>query len=315
MHAGHTDATGSWRQLVPPGALFAVAAWGVSFVATRVALGSLTPAGLVALRLTAGALILVAVIALRGGRPWPLRRDWPMCVVLGAILAGHLLLQSHGLRYTSAMNTGWIIGFIPVTIAVGAQLLGQQRLSPIGWLGVVTGTAGVLLVTMQSPPDFSQARWGDLLQITSCFTWTAYTLASPGVMTRSGALRATAAAMTVAAVITLLHATATGVFTRAPLPHELLALAFLGTICSGIAFYLWFVATHRHGPTRVSALLYLEPFVTLAAAAALLHEPITVNAVIGGVTVLVGVWLVARGAASTRPVLMSPKLATERRAP
>ncbi len=276
--------------------LFAVAVWGASFVATRIALQSFSPFGLVAARLLAGTLLLGVLIRARGGRVLPVRADLPACTLLGVTLSVHLLMQAYGLRYTSAINTAWIIGFIPVTIALGAQLLGQQRLSATGWAGVAIGTGGVFTVTAVTPPDFAHARFGDLLQIASCFTWTIYTLAAAGPMARNGPLRVTAFAMGIAAIATTVATIAAGALAGAVTARGLLALGFLGLICSGVAYYLWFSATHDHGPTRTAALLYFEPFVALATAAAILSEPITPNAVAGGLLVLVGVWLVGRGA-------------------
>jgi drug/metabolite transporter (DMT)-like permease len=279
--------------------LFAVSVWGASFVATRIALESFSPFGLIAFRLLAAAVLLGIVVRARGGRMLPAPADRPVCLLLGATLAVHLLVQAYGLQYTSAMNTGWIIGFIPVTIALGAHLLRQQRLKLIGWLGVAVGTGGVLTVTAVAPPDFAHARFGDILQIASCFTWTIYTLAGAGPIARNGALRVTMFAVGSAAVLVTLASLGTGVMAHPVTPRALIALAFLGLICSGVAYYVWFAASHDRGPTRVAALLYFEPFVTLLTAAALLHEPITPNAIAGGLIVLVGVWLVGRGASRT----------------
>lgn len=279
--------------------LFAIAVWGASFVATRIALESFSPCGLAAFRLLTAGVLLGVVIRARGGRLLPARADLPICLLLGVTLAAHMVVQAYGLRYTSAINTGWIIGFIPVTVALGAHLLRQQRLNAIGWMGVTIGTAGVLTVTAVAPPDFARARFGDLLQIGSCFTWTVYTLAGAGPIARNGALRVTAAAMATAAVIVAVATLGTGATVGPVTPRSLGAFAFLGLICSGVAYYLWFAASHDRGPTRVAALLYFEPFVTLITAAAVLHEPITSNAIAGGLIVLVGVWLVGRGS-STR---------------
>lgn len=308
------------RPAIPWLGIWAITFWGASFVATRVALEALSPVTLVAVRLLMGSALLGLIVLSRPGRTLPVPRDWPRCLLLGVTLAAHLGVQAYGLLYTSAMNAGWIVGFMPVTIALGAHLLGQQRLHARGWLGVALGTAGVLLVTMRAPPDFRHARFGDLLQLSSCLTWTVYTLLATRPVMRSGALRVTLFAMAVAAVLTALlaltplllgagqGATATAAAASLLRPDGsaalrrwdvLLSIGFLGVLCSGLAYYLWFKATEAHGPTRVAALLYLEPFVTLITAVLLLHEPILVNAVAGGLIVLVGVWLISRGASRT----------------
>ncbi|MBU0638755.1 MAG: DMT family transporter [Planctomycetes bacterium] len=286
------------RQTFSGKGLVAIAVWGASFVATRVALEALSPGGLIAVRLLAGTALLALLIKARGRRALPARADCPACALLGVILATHLLLQAVGLRYTTAIHTGWIIGFIPVTIALGAHLLRQQRLHAIGWLGVSVGTAGVLLVAVIEPPDFAAAHFGDLLQVISCLTWTAYTLVAVGPMARNGALRVTTFSMGVAALLACPLAAWEGPLTGPLTNQALLSVAFLGLLCSGVAYYLWFAATREHGPTRTGVLLYFEPFVALLTGAALLHEPITANALGGGVCVLLGVWLVARGSST-----------------
>ena len=110
-----------------------------------------------------------------------------------------------------------------------------------------------------------------------------------------GVLRVTTFGMVVAAAIATVATFWTGVFTGPLTGYRVLAIAFLGLVCSGLAYYMWFAAVEEHGPARVGALLYIEPFVALATGALLLGEHVTLNAVLGGICVLVGVWLVARG--------------------
>ena len=281
--------------------LLAITLWGASFICTRIALRSFHPVGLVAVRLLAGTTLLCILIRARGHSLRLARADWGAYLLLGVTLAVHLLIQAYGMQYTSAIHASWIIGFIPVTIALGAHLLGKQRIGGIGWLGVAIGTSGVLIVAARQTPDFAQARWGDLLQITSCLTWTVYTLAAVTPVARSGVLRVTTVPMGIAAVLATIAALRTGVLRDALTLQGLLAAAFLGFLCSGLAYYLWFQAVSDQGPARTGSLLYLEPFVTLAISPAVLHETVTLNAVIGGLCVLAGVWAVARGSRAREP--------------
>ncbi|MGD2111358.1 MAG: DMT family transporter [Phycisphaerae bacterium] len=275
--------------------LCAITLWGASFVMTRVALDAFTPFGLVAFRMLAAGVVLLAVARVRSGRMLPRREDVGICVFLGVVLSLHLLMQAYGLQYTTAINAGWIIGFIPVTIAIGAHLLGKQRINREGWTGVLVGAGGVLLVTSATLHDFERARFGDLWQVLSCLTWTVYTLAGVDAIRRSGALHVTALAMSVAAVLTLASTCRTGFLHDALSLKPFVSVLCLGFLCSGLAYYLWFQAVTEHGPTRTGSLLYLEPFVTLIAATITLHEPVSINVLFGGLCVLSGVWLVAKG--------------------
>lgn len=276
-------------------ALFAVIAWGASFVATRIALEAFTPFALVALRLTLGVVLLLAVARWQRQRAVPGRGAAGVTVLLGLIVAAHLLIQAIGLGHTTAMNSAWIISFIPVVIALGARIFLGQRLPALAWAGVAIASLGVLLVTAQEPPDFANARLGDLLQLGSCFTWAAYTLVAVRPLQRWGSLPMTAAPMAVAAAVLWLAAAADGRLLVAP-PHlaSMLSIVFLGVLCSGAAFLLWLRAVAAVGPARSGVYLYVEPFVTLALASAMLGEPVLANAVAGGIAVLAGVALVHR---------------------
>lgn len=281
-------------------ALAAVALWGVSFVATRIALEAFHPVGLIATRLALGAGVLVAVQLARRVPLLPEPEDRLRCFALGAILGGHLLLQAFGLLHTTAIQTGWIISFIPVMLALGGQVFLGRRLVASGWLGVAVGALGVLFVASARVPDFENARFGDLLQIVSCVTWTAYTLAAHRPVERSGPLRVTTSTMLVAAVLTLIVTPATGWLNGTIEPRDvagpaIVAVLFLGLGCNGLAFWLWTRGLRRDGPAKIGAMLYLEPFVTLGASLAILGEPVTFHGLVGGPLVLMGVWLVGRG--------------------
>lgn len=289
--------SGKW----PLSALFAVTIWGGSFVATKLALGPqdarvFTPFGLVALRFLMGGAALLGALALRGGALLPERADRGRVALLGAILGTHIGLQTYGLAFTYATHAAWIVCFSSVVIALGAQLFLRQRLRAIGWLGVAVAVVGVLGVTRtnsgEHPPDVG---FGDLLQLTGCFTWALYTLLGAKPVQGSGALRVTAWAMLVAGFAMLALASSTG-FGARPGGAELAALFYLGLLSSAAAFLAWYHAQAKYGSQRTAATLYVEPFVT-ALVASFVDEPLVLGTLIGGVVVLFGVWLVQRGAA------------------
>ena len=281
-------------------AVVAVALWGVSFVAVRVALQSFTPAGLVSTRMLAAAVLLGLLLVSRGETLLPRREDRLRCGLLGLILGVHVLVQAIGLQYTSAVNTGWMVSVNPVFIALGAALFLRQPLRPMGWVGAALATIGVLLVTASTPADFADATLGDMLQLGSCLTWTTYTLVAPAALARNGSLRVTTFAMGIAGALVAVVAAFTG-FVAAPLTGEVMtAWVVLAVLCSAAAYLLWSLALESHGPTRTGAVLYVEPLFTLLAAAMVLGEPLGSGTLAGGGLVLVGTWVVGRAAASKR---------------
>jgi drug/metabolite transporter (DMT)-like permease len=277
-------------------ALFATTCWGLSFVAVRIALEGLSPHLLVGLRSGLGAAILLLLLALRGLPLLPEAADRPRCLLLGLLFGVHLIVQTVALGMTTAIHAGWIIAFVPVVVALlGAAFL-SRRLMALGWAGIALATAGVLLVT-SAPAELGRAGLGDLLMLSTCFTWAGYTLLSFRPMQTSGALRTTAFSMGLAALMGLAAAWLAGRGTgTALLPSGrcLAALLFLGIGPSALATWAFNSAVSEIGPERTSAFQYLQPGITLLGSAALLDEPLSAAIYQGGPLILLGVWMIQR---------------------
>ena len=82
----------------------------------------------------------------------------------------------------------------------------------------------------------------------------------------------------------------------------LLAIGFLGVVCTALAFLLFFALIAEVGPVRATVITYVNPAVALALGVALLGEPLTIGAGVGFALILAGLVLAtsrAQGAAAT----------------
>jgi drug/metabolite transporter (DMT)-like permease len=296
------------RAARPPGVLAArlgvvaaIVMWGSSFVATKSVLAELRPIDIVLGRATLGAATLALLLALRRRSLSVPKSAWTVLALLGFVgVFFHQMIQAHGLIFTSAMSTGWLIGVIPIWSALLAALFLGERFSFGKLIGLAVGFAGALLVITRGEIStrtltLPSAR-GDLLILVSTLNWAIYTVIGHGTLRRLGPTRLALGAMLAGALIAApLFAAAAGWRQYAALSAGgWAALLFLGIGCSGLGYFFWSAALERIEAARVAAFLYAEPLVTLAAAAVLLGEPITPTVVIGGLLVLVGVALVQR---------------------
>ena len=278
------------------GAWLSIGFWGASFVATRSAIGVFHPYALVAGRFALGSALLYGVLLARGERLALERADRARGLLLGLILGVHITVQAFALFQTSANHSGWIVGFCPVVIALGAQVFLGQRLGALAWAGIAVAAAGVLLIALEHSDTLVHAGGGDLLVFGTTFSWAAYTLLSGAPVARSGPLRTSAFAMGVASLVCALAALLEGrIWTGPPSARSWLELAFLGVCCSGAAFWLWNRAIGRFGMARLGSLLYFQPFVTAGLSLALGEELPGWNTWVGGPLVVLGVWVLARG--------------------
>jgi drug/metabolite transporter (DMT)-like permease len=284
-------------------ALAAITLWGLSFVATRVALAEIAPVPLIATRLVLGLALLVGLLAARGelGRV----RTAPLgaLALLGLFgIAAHLLVQAYALRLTSAVHTGWLIGLTPIWSAALAAIFLRERFTPLRVTGLVLGFAGALLVVTRGRIDATTlalpSAKGDLLILLTTVNWAVYTIAGRSVLRRVDPRVATTVLVGAGLAAVLPVAWATGGL--AALAHlsarAWAAVLFLGIACSGLGYLFWSAALERLPASQVAAFLYVEPLVTLAAAALYLHEPVGATTVVGGLVVLLGVALVQRPA-------------------
>jgi drug/metabolite transporter (DMT)-like permease len=277
-------------------ALIVTLIWGVSFLAIRIALEAAAPLGVVWMRNALGAAVLFAILRARGGPLLPEKQDRGRVLVLGALMAAHMLIQTLSMRFTTTMRAGWIVAFIPAVIAVGARLFLKQRMRAIGWFGIAVATSGVFVLTATRPDQLADVGLGDQLMLLSTLTWASYSLVSTSAVQRNGGLRIAFAALALSVVPTAAIATTLGqTWQSEPTVRAALALLFLGVCASAVAMWLFSSALAVLGPERTASFQYLQPFVTLAASFAFLAEPFTPAQFLGGPLVLAGVWFVQRG--------------------
>ena len=282
--------------------LVAITMWGISFVATKAVLSELAPIELIFGRVVMGAAVLLGLLAARKERLPVAPRAWADLALLGLVgVAGHLLLQAWALTMTSAVNTGWLIGLIPIWSAgLAALFLGERWNARQGW-GFVLGFAGALLVVTRGRVDASTlalpSTKGDLLVLVSTVNWAVYTILGRKILPRLGGARIATAGAFVAGALMLAPVffltSELSTFQRLSATGWV-SLLFLGIGCSGLGYLLWYGALERLEAGQVAVFLYLEPLVTLAAAAWWLDEPIGAITVLGGLVVLAGVSLVQR---------------------
>ena len=285
-------------------AFLAIVLWGLSFVATRIALRELSPVTLIFTRFALGTALLFATLAARRLPLVPPRAAWGALALMGFVgVFVHQLLQSYGLTLTTAVRTGWLIGLIPIWSAVIAGLFLRERFGFAKVAGLALGCAGAVLVVTRGRLAAGllalPGTRGDLLILASTLNWAVYSALGHGTLRRLGSLRATAGAMFLGWLMLaplFLHG---GGWREYPALSGagLAAVLFLGLGASGLGYLFWYGALERVETSRVAAFLYLEPLVTLGAAVALLHEPVGPATVAGGLLVLAGVALVQRAPA------------------
>lgn len=281
--------------------LFAVISWGGSFIATKVALRDAAPSTVVWLRFAIGCLILGWGVWLRGQTQRPTRSDLGYFAVLGFLgITFHQWLQSTGLQTAAASTTAWIVATTPVFMALLGWLVLHERLNQVQAGGIFLAALGVLLVVtrgdLRALASGHFGTWGDFLILISAPNWAIFSALSRRGLGRYPATWMMFFVMGFGLLFTtilLLAGPGLSDISRLSL-NGWLAVLFLGVFCSGLAYIFWYDGLQGLPVAQAGAFVYLEPFVTVVVAALILGEPADWASLLGGATILVGVWLVQR---------------------
>jgi drug/metabolite transporter (DMT)-like permease len=290
--------------------------WGASFAATKLALEEVDPARLVFLRTGIGIVVLAFVTI--GVRGFPIRpsTSFPRLLILGFLgVTFHQWIQAQGLQTTSTTDTGWIIATIPIFAAILSWRFLGEGLSLAKVLGISLGAVGVLFVvgdgSVFSLLNNLSGQVGNGLIVLSAVNWAVFTVLSKrwifptdAYTSEAGDQGASLTRMIQSMLVLMILGWLImlpwifigegmgGVIVQSS--RTITSVLFLGVACSGLAYICWYYALIQLSATETSALLYFEPLVTQAVAWLYLGESYNLAILIGGVTILVGVWLVNR---------------------
>ncbi|MEH6651098.1 MAG: DMT family transporter [Motiliproteus sp.] len=280
--------------------------WGTSFVVTAISVESITPIGIVALRVLLGALVLVAALRLKRLTLPRERIAWGVFLLMGMV--GNLLpffLIAWGQQSITSGMAGVIMAIMPLaTMILAHYFVAGENLNRFKLLGFGVGIGGIILLL---GPVFGGERHEVLGAIAVLVAACSYALNtvlahqlpsySP-LMTGAGVLIASSL---VAVPIWLYQSGAVALLLRAPgdvfslldgvRVDSLVALIWLGIGPTGIATLIYFNVIQRAGPSFLSTINYLIPAVAFFTGALVLNEPVTVQNLLALGLVLLGIAL------------------------
>lgn len=268
--------------------------WGVPYLFMKVAVEELSTPMIVFTRLMIGAALLVP-LALREGSLKSALKYWRyilLYAVLEMVIPWSLITSSQ--RDLSSGVVALLVATVPIWATLFAHQTGDSTAAHrVRIFGIIIGLIGItLIVGIESISDFGNIR--ALLQIlvaAASYAWAVnmITRKAPGI---SG-IAINGIAMMISSVIFAPFAIANRPETL-PSLEVTLSMLGLGVLCSGIAFWVFFVVLDEIGPARASLVVYPNTAVAVVLGIVILREPITLAILIGLPLVLIGSYFASR---------------------
>ena len=275
--------------------------WGSTFVVTKGINDQVQPFTLAFVRVAIGAVVLLGCALVRQARGGDSHSRWsvlPWGTLITMGLIGVVLYYAvfnYSLVYTSASQGALVQSCIPAMTALVAVVWLREHASALRWTGIALSMAGVMIIfsgaDAQSAPG---SLLGNVLMFVSAVLWGVYTSMAKRVATFDPLL--VTAGILGAGAVMLLPLAAFEVAAAGMPSVDLkgwLGMAYLGAGASGIAYMLYSASLKHVDASEAGVYTNLIPIVGVITGV-MLGEPLSLRAIVGGMVVLVGVWLTSR---------------------
>jgi drug/metabolite transporter (DMT)-like permease len=281
--------------------------WGSTYLAIAIAVETIPPFLMAAIRFTTAGFVLMAwsLLRARGSFVVPTRREWRDTAIVGTLLlGGGMGMVAYGEQTIPSGIAALLIAMMPVWVAIFGRVFFAETLPRLAGVGIVVGFVGVAILV--GPTILGQTGALDpaglAAIIISPIAWSLGSLyASHRAVLPRQPLVATGTQMLAGGAVLALMAGISGEYGRfdaaAISADSLAALAYLTVVGSLLAFtaYGWLL---RVAPLPlIATYAYVNPVVAVVLGAFFRHEPIDLRTLVAGAVIVGAVALIvtARG--------------------
>ncbi|KAA6328544.1 DMT family transporter, partial [termite gut metagenome] len=208
----------------------------------------------------------------------------------------YFLFENTALQIAPASNVALIICITPILTTFLTRLVfKKERIKPCMILGSFIALSGVVLVVFNGKYLLKISPLGDMFTLLAALSWAFYSIVFGELSKRYSTLFITRKVFFygIVTVLPFLYFSPAAFDIRLVVasPVILSNLLFLGIVASLLCYITWNKAVKELGIVRTSNYLYLNPLVTLLTSSVIIHERITLIALIGSVLILSGIYI------------------------
>jgi drug/metabolite transporter (DMT)-like permease len=273
--------------------MVAMALWGSSFIALKLAFVELPPLWVIFGRMALGSLVFLLAWRWRGKMHYR-AGDWKYLLGLAACEPClYFLFEALALQHTSAAQAGMVTALLPLLVAVGAFVFLRERISRITLAGFLLALIGAVWLSLAGSADehASNPILGNFYELLAMLCAMGYTLLLKHLSSRYSPFLLTAMVAFVGTIFFLPLAWFSAPLPASVSPMGLGAVAYLGILVTVGAYGLYNFGVSRLPASQASGFTNLIPVFTLLFAILLLGESLNTVQIMAAALVFAGVLL------------------------
>ncbi len=290
-------------------ALICYGFWGISFMASRVALNTVSVFHLLSHRfLLAFVLMTILCFTPLGGFRLRGRPLLPL-LMLGIFQpVAYFIGEQYGILHSGTIFSGVMIALIPIVSTLAAIPILHEKISAFQFFCSLLSVGGVIGVGLMTNSGGSLDWIGVAGLVAAVFSAAAYLILGRSISDRYTPFERTYAMISIGAaafsipVVISLHGDASAYFEPFADMGYLAAVLFLGVCCSVISFFLSSYTLTRLPVAKSAVFNNLTTAISVVAGAVILHEPFSFMGLIYCTMILLGIYGVLNADGRSRRV-------------
>ncbi|MEC4003144.1 EamA family transporter [Flavobacterium sp. SUN052] len=272
--------------------------WGTTYLGIRVAVETIPPWFITSIRQGIAALIILAILLYKKELAWIGWANFKMQFIPAVLM----IVLANGFTTIAEKSvpsglTSIMSALSPVVIFLGSIIVGLQKPSLKGFLGVLLGFSGVVFIFRDGlgallDPNY---KTGMLFLAIAILSWSAGTVYSKMHIHKSNTISLNLFyQFSIAAIIQLVLAFIFSSETKVSdwSSRSIFAMLYLAVFGSVLAFFCYYYALKRVSALQVSILNYVNTIIAVFLGWLLLNEVITTDFVIATILIILGVFII-----------------------
>ena len=283
--------------------LFGVALlWGCNYVVSADLLNYFSPIFLSCARISMTSIFLILVALRVGGLRKPTKAEWAL--LAGAGIFGTLMNQVFyftGLKESTAANASLIIAMSPIVTTVLERVFLKVSLTASKVVGALFSLAGVVVIVVFAGQSIGVSV-GDVYLLLAMLGMSISLLFIRRLSGSMSPYSVTIFSTVLGSALMVPAAVGEGMLGHSVVSADIwpwLLMAVAGIVAQGMAGFWWNRGVAVTGAGTASMFMNIPPFIALIAGHFVLHNPIYITQILGGVLVLSGVFIANQSAFRT----------------